>query len=552
MSKREREREELSEVNDLPIAKKQKIEAEKINSYSEFGFTRAHVALLLKDIERLKELINEGEDINLKPLNKNETSLSLAIGNQEIIKFLLKNGYFPEISEVMKLENSKLISSGQYTKYIITHLEKNLTKELSLNYKNYNYLIGYSQSETLFKALENNSSITILKIINTNFRAVEVQQLANILEINKTITSLTLNYNAINHENFLCIIQSLKSNDTLNTLDLSHNKISSIGSELEDNLRNNTSFTHISFKCNKLSPDDLKPLAKFIKNNKNIKSLNLLNNFNIDNNLASCNHHFNEELDINNILYRMITKSLEINVRNYNKALKEFEDSIKNNYTLTEFDLQYEPESMNEFPKPLEVITRNNDLNNFFQDNMDSFNENDLSTLKINNSAFKNLKDYLNGGGIDYKCIEIWSDTAEETDINQAFQKLNVSLGVNKGVEYKYNGKSYVLPKGLFSILKQCTKFDPPEYVKKFIAKNYFILNGICKSPDTLHESDLNLCSEILFLITDGLPLSGWYPDPKDRRVHIESSVRVTEVTNLTGEEANNYSMNDVEIFHFN
>jgi hypothetical protein len=103
--------------------------------------------------------------------------------------------------------------------------------------------------------------------------------LADALKVNKSLTSINLDYNQIGAEGASALADALKMNRTLKSINLCVNAIGNEGaSALADALKVNTAVTTINLRYNRIGNEGALTLADPLKVNTSVTCINLDNN----------------------------------------------------------------------------------------------------------------------------------------------------------------------------------------------------------------------------------------------------------------------------------
>ena len=216
------------------------------------------------------------------------------------------------------------------------------------NYNNYNIYNNYKYEILVNNALKYNykkynNIITKLTIYGNNhylynFNYKLQNNSFNYFSLNNNLINIHINFQLIDDNNLKILCTSLKNNTNLKILDLSHNKITYI-TPLKDVLKNNTNLKRLDLSENYIT--DLSPL----KNNTNLKILDLSHN-KITNitplknniNLKTLDLSYNEITDITPLCYILNNNTIkQINISN-NKInnIDKLSEYLKNNNSLQE------------------------------------------------------------------------------------------------------------------------------------------------------------------------------------------------------------------------
>ncbi|CAH1390399.1 unnamed protein product [Nezara viridula] len=134
----------------------------------------------------------------------------------------------------------------------------------------------------IFNALMNCNRISEVNLFGNNMSNTSIIQLGKMLSINKSIKTLTLNWNNIGEslEAFSAFCGGLSQNQSLEYLDLRNNQVCSAGAnELSVALKQNHSLKILDLRWNKLKNKGVDYLQNALKFNVSIKELLLKGNF---------------------------------------------------------------------------------------------------------------------------------------------------------------------------------------------------------------------------------------------------------------------------------
>ena len=157
----------------------------------------------------------------------------------------------------------------------------------------------------------------------------ELLQIAELMKINKTVTTLNITNSSISDKGFKTLCDALKTNTTLTTLNLSNNKITDTQFIiLIKGLQKNTTLEILNLSGNILNDNDVYlKLGEFLKQNKTLTTLNLSNN--------------NITVEQFIILIKGLQKNTTLEILNLSgnilndNVIKEIENLLEINRTLT-------------------------------------------------------------------------------------------------------------------------------------------------------------------------------------------------------------------------
>ncbi|KAK3827008.1 MAG: hypothetical protein J3R72DRAFT_426292 [Linnemannia gamsii] len=139
--------------------------------------------------------------------------------------------------------------------------------------------LGEKEHRILVETLKINSTLTSLNLHKSKIGDNGVKALAEALEANSTLTTLNLMSNSIGDDGAKALAEALKTNSTLTTLDLCDNMIGNDGVKaLAEALKTNSTLTTLNLKANYIGDDGAKVLAEALKTNSTLTTLNLMSN----------------------------------------------------------------------------------------------------------------------------------------------------------------------------------------------------------------------------------------------------------------------------------
>ncbi|KAF9952974.1 hypothetical protein BGZ72_005788 [Mortierella alpina] len=155
------------------------------------------------------------------------------------------------------------------------------------------------ESQALVEALKINSTLTSLNLSHNSIDDNEGQALAEALKINMTLTFLNLSHNSMGDNTVQALAEALKINSTLTNLGLSYNSIGYNGGPvLAEALKINRTLTRLNLMSNSIGDNAGQALAEALKVNKSLTFLDLSGNVIGD----SAGHALAEALKINRTL----------------------------------------------------------------------------------------------------------------------------------------------------------------------------------------------------------------------------------------------------------
>ncbi|CAF1224665.1 unnamed protein product [Adineta steineri] len=121
----------------------------------------------------------------------------------------------------------------------------------------------------LFNSLENNKTITTVRLTGNNSKYCEAIGIAIGIRNDKTLTNIDLRLKEYGDNEIKLLVNELYNNKTITDLDFNKNEISNIGIQyLADMLRNNTTIIWIDLSQNQIGDVGAKYLGDALKNNK--------------------------------------------------------------------------------------------------------------------------------------------------------------------------------------------------------------------------------------------------------------------------------------------
>ncbi|KAF9556568.1 hypothetical protein EC968_008173 [Mortierella alpina] len=193
--------------------------------------------------------------------------------------------------------------------------------------------IGDDGATALAEALKTNSTLDTLDLRGNTIWFKGLLAFLELLQTNSTLTTLDLRTNKIGDSVAQALAESLKTDKTLTTLDLQHNSIGDHGAkELAEALRTNSTLTTLNLYSNSIGGDGAKELAEVVKTNSTLITLNLQYN-SIGDDGANA---LAEALRTNSTLTSLNLHSDNIE----GEGAKALAEALKTNSTLSTLDLQ--------------------------------------------------------------------------------------------------------------------------------------------------------------------------------------------------------------------
>lgn len=190
--------------------------------------------------------------------------------------------------------------------------------------------ISNVDAEALSRMLEHNTTLTVLDLsCNRLLSLGGINAIADVLKYNTTVTMLNLSGTNLKRQACESLGRMLKVNTTLKTLDISHNNFDTKGIRalLDSGLQYNRGLRKLSISNNGISLTGAIVLAKFMETNNTIEELDVSsNNFNSEGIIA-----FMRMLLINKTLTNVIFN----NISTFNNdAVKSMSRMFESNTTL--------------------------------------------------------------------------------------------------------------------------------------------------------------------------------------------------------------------------
>ncbi|KAL0242955.1 hypothetical protein GEMRC1_005518 [Eukaryota sp. GEM-RC1] len=136
-----------------------------------------------------------------------------------------------------------------------------------------------SVSMLLIEALKTNTTVTSIDLSANSIRAEGACALADALKVNASITSVYLCQNSIGAKGARALADALKVNASITSINLGHNSIGPEGAKaLADALKVNASITSVNLWCNCIGDEGARALAEALKVNTSVTSILLRNN----------------------------------------------------------------------------------------------------------------------------------------------------------------------------------------------------------------------------------------------------------------------------------
>ncbi|KAH7054780.1 hypothetical protein BKA57DRAFT_434420 [Linnemannia elongata] len=191
---------------------------------------------------------------------------------------------------------------------------------------------GGKEFGMLVEAIKANSILTTLNLDHNSIGDNGAQALSEALKTNSTLTTLNLYSNKIGPNGAQALSEALKTNSTLTTLNLEDNSIGDNGAQaLSEALKSNSTLTTLNLSWNSIGDNGAQALSEALKTNSTLTTLNLVSNSIGDNGAQA----LSEALKTNSTL---TTLNLEDNSIGPNGA-QALSEALKTNSTLTTLNL---------------------------------------------------------------------------------------------------------------------------------------------------------------------------------------------------------------------
>ena len=188
--------------------------------------------------------------------------------------------------------------------------------------------IGATGAQHLAEALKVNHSLTTLNLSSNSIGDTGAQHLAETLKVNHSLTTLNFWHNSIGATGAQHLAEALKVNHSLTTLDLGNNSIGDTGAQhLAEALKVNHSLTTLNFWRNSIGAIGAQHLAEALKVNHSLTTLNLSSNSIGDTGAQ----HLAEALKVNHSLTSMDLSSSSIG----DTGAQHLAEALKVNHSLT-------------------------------------------------------------------------------------------------------------------------------------------------------------------------------------------------------------------------
>jgi hypothetical protein len=179
--------------------------------------------------------------------------------------------------------------------------------------------IGNVGANAIFKMLQTNNTITSLRLGNNNISDIGIVSLEN----NTSLITLNLGHNKIDNEGLVSLVESIKHNRGLKTLDLSSNIIGDSGEAFTTLFKNNSTLLDLSISCANITQcvfdafiDILNMPSFALKHFSIISEDEFWHNFN-------SNVDFNHDKLVDAIKYNTTLQEFTYNNRSHSKTITE-------------------------------------------------------------------------------------------------------------------------------------------------------------------------------------------------------------------------------------
>ena len=143
-----------------------------------------------------------------------------------------------------------------------------------LDFRAYENNFQDGTARVLAGALQDNSTVTAVDLLNDQITDVGARDLARVLLTNRTVTNLMLARNWIGDDGALAIADMLTENSTLVELNLDDNRMTDLGATVLANaLRQNSTLEDLSIRHNHITDNGARELIDALRDNQTISSL---------------------------------------------------------------------------------------------------------------------------------------------------------------------------------------------------------------------------------------------------------------------------------------
>ena len=207
----------------------------------------------------------------------------------------------------------------------------------------------------LKEVLQMNTTLISLKLCNINNNGAV--NIAKAIQMNTTLQTLDMSNNKISDDGVIAISDYLKRNSLLEKLNLSKNKITDKGANMiAEALQLNTTLKQLDLSINKIFGDGATAISNILITNKSLQELNMSKN-EITNKGAKM---IAEALQLNTTL-----KQLDLSINKiFDDGATAISDVLKGNITLQELNISHNNITNKGIKKITEVIQINSTLQN--------------------------------------------------------------------------------------------------------------------------------------------------------------------------------------------
>ena len=194
-------------------------------------------------------------------------------------------------------------------------------------------IIAFGGEAAFFEALQVNTTLTSLRLVNNVIGPTGAAALAEALRVNSTLTSLRLELDTLLDEGAAALADALRTNATLTTLEVGLDVIGRAGwIALADMLRANATLTSVRFVSNRMECDEAVAFAEALHVNTTLTALDLGHNRIGDEGAMA----FGDALRVNATLKSLVLRENSIG----NAGALALAEALRMNSTLTLLDLQ--------------------------------------------------------------------------------------------------------------------------------------------------------------------------------------------------------------------
>jgi hypothetical protein len=190
-----------------------------------------------------------------------------------------RDAYMGQPAPPLMLERLPLLAEGfdNRADNFINEMNRILDNDFSttkLDFRAYENNFQDGTARVLAGALQDNSTVTAVDLLNDQITDVGARDLARVLLTNRTVTNLMLARNWIGDDGALAIADTLTENSTLVELNLDDNRITDLGATvLAYALRQNSTLEDLSIRRNHITDNGARELIDALRDNQTISSL---------------------------------------------------------------------------------------------------------------------------------------------------------------------------------------------------------------------------------------------------------------------------------------